>query len=140
MGDLLRFDAERLRILVERHQLLHRQRARTRTAGRLGRRAGELRQGDAERLPPRALRELQARSAQAAKAACRANAGVSAMGKATGFLEIERQDRGYDKPDVRRRTGREFVKPLPDRSCQNRRRAAWIAASRSATTAARSTT
>ena len=27
MGDMLRFDAERLRILVERHQLLHRQRA-----------------------------------------------------------------------------------------------------------------
>ena len=40
MGDLLRFDAERLRILVERH-LLHTGSARaTRAAGQLGRHAG----------------------------------------------------------------------------------------------------
>ena len=37
MGDLLRFDAERLRILVERHLLLHRQRARQAAARQLGR-------------------------------------------------------------------------------------------------------
>jgi glutamate synthase (NADPH) small chain len=36
------------------------------------------------------------------------------MGKPTGFLEIARQDRGYDKPEVRRKSWREFVKPLPD--------------------------
>jgi glutamate synthase (NADPH) small chain len=36
------------------------------------------------------------------------------MGRPTGFLEIERQDRGYDKPDVRRRGWNEFVKPLPE--------------------------
>jgi glutamate synthase (NADPH) small chain len=36
------------------------------------------------------------------------------MGKPTGFLEIARQDRGYDKPDVRRKSWREFVKPLPE--------------------------
>ena len=36
------------------------------------------------------------------------------MGKATGFLEIERHDRGYDKPDVRRRTWTEFLKPLSE--------------------------
>ena len=36
------------------------------------------------------------------------------MGKPTGFLEIERHDRGYDKPDVRRKTWKEFVKPLPE--------------------------
>lgn len=35
------------------------------------------------------------------------------MGKPTGFLEIERQDRGYDKPEVRRKHWKEFVKPLP---------------------------
>ena len=35
------------------------------------------------------------------------------MGKITGFLEIERQDRGYDKPDARKANYREFVKPLP---------------------------
>ncbi len=54
MGDPLRYDAERLRILVERHHRLHRQRPRRRAAGRLGRGAGALRQGDAEGLPPRA--------------------------------------------------------------------------------------
>jgi glutamate synthase (NADPH/NADH) small chain len=35
------------------------------------------------------------------------------MGKITGFLEIERQDRGYDKPDTRKANYGEFVKPLP---------------------------
>jgi glutamate synthase (NADPH/NADH) small chain len=35
------------------------------------------------------------------------------MGKITGFLEIERQDRGYEKPEARRANYREFVKPLP---------------------------
>jgi glutamate synthase (NADPH/NADH) small chain len=44
------------------------------------------------------------------------------MGKPTGFLEIERQDRGYDKPDARRRSWKEFVKPLPDPA--NRQQAA----------------
>jgi glutamate synthase (NADPH/NADH) small chain len=34
------------------------------------------------------------------------------MGKATGFLEIERRDRGYDKPEVRLQHYKEFVKPL----------------------------
>jgi glutamate synthase (NADPH/NADH) small chain len=36
------------------------------------------------------------------------------MGKPTGFLEIERHDRGYEKPAVRLKTWVEFVKPLPD--------------------------
>ena len=35
------------------------------------------------------------------------------MGKPTGFLEIERHDRTYDKPAARLKTWREFVKPLP---------------------------
>jgi glutamate synthase (NADPH) small chain len=35
------------------------------------------------------------------------------MGKPTGFLEIERHDRGYDKPEVRRTYWHEFLKPLP---------------------------
>src|ERR1700759_119712 len=36
------------------------------------------------------------------------------MGKPTGFLEIERHDRSYNKPDIRRRSWNEFVKPLPE--------------------------
>lgn len=36
------------------------------------------------------------------------------MGKPTGFLEHERQDRTYVTPDLRRRHWKEFVEPLPD--------------------------
>ncbi len=35
------------------------------------------------------------------------------MGKPTGFLEIERHDRGYEAPAARLKTWAEFVKPLP---------------------------
>jgi glutamate synthase (NADPH) small chain len=35
------------------------------------------------------------------------------MGKVTGFLEIERQDRGTDKPEARVHNYKEFVQPLP---------------------------
>ena len=35
------------------------------------------------------------------------------MGKITGFLEIERRDRPYEKPEARKQTWKEFVKPLP---------------------------
>nr|QQZ51694.1 hypothetical protein JKL49_12505 [Phenylobacterium glaciei] len=38
------------------------------------------------------------------------------MGKPTGFLEIERQDRGYEKPQDRLRNWKEFVHPLPQES------------------------
>ncbi len=36
------------------------------------------------------------------------------MGKTTGFLEISRQDRGYEKPVERVRNYHEFVKPFSD--------------------------
>ena len=36
------------------------------------------------------------------------------MGKDTGFLEFERQDRSYEPPEVRRKTWNEFYHPLPD--------------------------
>ena len=35
------------------------------------------------------------------------------MGKPTGFMEIERRDRPYEKIDARKKTWTEFVKPLP---------------------------
>jgi len=35
------------------------------------------------------------------------------MGKPTGFLEIERHDRGYEKVAERVRNFKEFIKPLP---------------------------
>ena len=34
------------------------------------------------------------------------------MGKVTGFLEIERHDRGYEKPEARIANYKEFIKPL----------------------------
>jgi glutamate synthase (NADPH) small chain len=34
------------------------------------------------------------------------------MGKVTGFLEIERHDRAYEKPEIRVKSFKEFVKPL----------------------------
>jgi glutamate synthase (NADPH/NADH) small chain len=36
------------------------------------------------------------------------------MGKPTGFLEVERVDRGYEKPAVRKQRWGEFVHPLPE--------------------------
>jgi len=44
------------------------------------------------------------------------------MGKPTGFLEIDRQDRPYDKPEIRSRSWNEFVKALPE--AENRKQAA----------------
>jgi glutamate synthase (NADPH/NADH) small chain len=35
------------------------------------------------------------------------------MGKPTGFLEVARRDRGYEKPADRLKTWKEFVRPLP---------------------------
>jgi glutamate synthase (NADPH/NADH) small chain len=35
------------------------------------------------------------------------------MANPSGFLTVERSDRGYDKPDERKHTYREFVHPLP---------------------------
>jgi len=37
----------------------------------------------------------------------------TSMGKITGFLEIERHDRPYEKTELRLKTFKEFVKPLP---------------------------
>ncbi|HWA59991.1 MAG TPA: hypothetical protein VG939_01380, partial [Caulobacteraceae bacterium] len=41
------------------------------------------------------------------------------MGKPTGFLEIERRDRGYDKPAQRLKTWKEFVHALPQRELRD---------------------
>lgn len=41
------------------------------------------------------------------------------MGKATGFLEIERKDRGYEKPAERLKNWNEFVVPLADKDLRD---------------------
>ncbi len=88
----------------------------------------------------RALLELKARSRNRAHGRGRI-AGTRPMGKPTGFLEVEREDRHYEKPAERRhRLGASSSSRCRRRRCARRRRAAWIAASRSVTRAARSTT
>ena len=103
MGDMLRFDAERLRILVERH-LLHTGSARARE---LLDNWDEALKHFVKVMPtdyaPRAARH--AGRASAAKPSRRSRVqGAAAMGKPTGFLEIERKDRGYEKPEARLKT------------------------------------
>jgi glutamate synthase (NADPH/NADH) small chain len=41
------------------------------------------------------------------------------VGKATGFLEIERKDRGYLQPDERLKNWNEFVVPMEDRALKD---------------------
>ena len=41
------------------------------------------------------------------------------MGKATGFLEFDRHDRGYEKPETRLKNWNEFVVPLDDKAIHN---------------------
>jgi glutamate synthase (NADPH/NADH) small chain len=41
------------------------------------------------------------------------------MGKVTGFLEIDRHDRSYEKTEVRLKSFREFVKPLAPEALNN---------------------
>ena len=147
MGDPLRFDAERLRILVERHLLF------TGSA-----RARALLENWEAALPQfvkvtpkdyrRALLELRAerrprpwRPSETPRFRRFEERENGTMGKPTGFLEIERHDRGYEKPDVRAgRLGASSSSRCPTPNSAARRRAAWIAAFRSVTTAARSTT
>ena len=71
----------------------------------------------------KALTDMQAR-------APRRRCGIEASwAKITGFLEIERQDRAYEKPEARLKNYKEFVHAAADaRGRPSRRRAAWIAA------------
>src|SRR5262250_3480077 len=39
------------------------------------------------------------------------------MGKPTGFLEIARQDRSYEKVEKRKTTWKEFIKPMEQGAC-----------------------
>src|SRR5215469_10005346 len=57
-----------------------------------------------------------------ARSRARRSAERPPMGKPSGFLEIERRDRPYEKPETRSRSWNEFVKPLLD--AENRKQAA----------------
>ena len=62
------------------------------------------------------------------------------MGKLRGFLEYDRAETIERDPAERVGDYREFVRPLPLLELRARARAAWSAACRSATAAARSGT
>ena len=100
MGDMLRFDAERLRILVERHLLTPAARGRASCS-----RTGTTRSGQFVKVMPKDYKRalLQARDRAAAKAVAAGLVSIS-MGKPTGFLEIERKDRPYEKVEARLKT------------------------------------
>src|SRR5208282_5557893 len=72
----------------------------------------EVPQGHAGRVPPRSQRTQGA-------GRCHAGGGIargieSEVGKVTGFLEYEREDRDYEPVEARIRHWREFVQPLPE--------------------------
>jgi hypothetical protein len=62
------------------------------------------------------------------------------VGKITGFMEFQRQEEDHLEPAARLKNYKEFTLTLTDAKRRCKARAAWIAASRSATPAARSTT
>ncbi len=108
MGDMLRHDTERLRILLERH-LMHTGSDQAKAL---------LDDWDATlshfvKVMPRDYRRaLQQLEAERLALRSRGRIGSGQMGKVTGFLEIERRDRGYEKPEARLKNWTEFVRPL----------------------------
>jgi glutamate synthase (NADPH/NADH) small chain len=57
------------------------------------------------------------------------------MGKPTGFLEYTRESPAARRPQLRIRDWNEFHEHFPEQKLRDQARAAWTAASRSATRA-----
>ncbi len=110
-GDLSRHDAVRRRAAAHPDhppRPLHRLQARRRNPRQLARLSAEVPQGDAARVQPRAGRDGQ--GARRCRRLSRRR-----MGKVTGFLEFEREDRDYLPVEERIRHYNEFVLPLPEK-------------------------
>ena len=112
-ADLTQYDAERLRILITRHARFTGIEARRRDPRRLEEILPDVPQGDAGRVPPRARRTQGVRSRRGCET--QARPCVTSMGKVTGFLEFEREDRDYLPVEERIRNYKEFVLPLPEK-------------------------
>jgi NAD(P)H-dependent glutamate synthase small subunit len=110
MGDVLQFDAERLHMLIARH---HRYTGSAR-AKQLLDNWHEARTKFVKVMPLDYARALTEQKNEHLRDSSRIVPRVWSitMGKPTGFLEIERCDRGYEKPETRSANWREFVKPL----------------------------
>ena len=116
LTDLTRFDAERLRYLIGQH---HRFTGSKRAAEILA--DWKTWCGKFRKVMPveyrRALKEM------AGRAGSRDASGrvdhVTDMGKITGFLEIEREERDYLPVEERVKTWREFVLPLSEKDTRD---------------------
>ena len=140
-------DAIELRAMIEEHLRAHRLAGRRARAGGLGGAAGE---GAFVKVMPhdykRVLRELAEQEALAASGRERRRGGPPAvgasgraglMGKLGGFLQIERHGIPSGTRSSARTTTASSCSRGRWRSCASRAPAAWTAACRSATTAAR---
>ncbi len=115
---------------------LHRQRAGARTAGRLGQCAGVLREGDAARLPARPDRT--ARRTPGGESRCR-RLRIFRWASQPDSSRSSGTTAAMTSPTCGAGRGPSSSSRCPSRSWPSRRRAAWIAAFRSVTTAVRST-
>ena len=112
MADMSRHDAGRLHHLIARHARFTGSARGRQDPRRLADLVPEVPQGHAGRVPPRSQRTQGA-------GRCHAGGGIargieSEVGKVTGFLEYEREDRDYEPVEARIRHWREFVQPLPE--------------------------
>ncbi len=133
MGDVLRFDAERLRILVERHHL-HTGSARARELLEDWDRA----LSSFVKIMPKDYKRALVQARERCDGQGRGGGIVHGSGQGVPGNRAQRS--AYEKVEARLKTWKEFILPLPRPRSAGRARAAWIAASRSATTAARSIT
>ena len=105
MGDPLNHDAERLRLLIERH---HAHTGSARAATLLADWSMSLTKF--VKIMPRDYRRALMDLAAENGSGGRHGRGMTSP---TGFLDIERRDRGYEAREARLKSWREFVKPLP---------------------------
>ena len=139
-------DAIELHELVEEHHLRTRSPVAARVLREWDAHLAQLRQGDAARLQARARRAggggARGRASRVQRRrGVRGHGARGLMGKLGAFLEITRVDAPERDPaHAHRRLPRVRAGRCRSRGCASRARAAWSAACRSATTAARSAT
>ena len=106
---MTRYDAERLHLLITRHARF----TGSRRAARDPRRTGTTICPKFRKVMPVEYRRALAEMAKEKAAhACRRRS--KRMGKITGFLEFERNDRDYEPVEERIKHWHEFVLPLPE--------------------------
>ena len=137
-------DAIELHELIEEHHRRTESPVAARILARVGRVPAAVREGHAARLQARAARAGRGRALRGRgvdrRRGLRRDGAERLMGKIGGFLEIARVEPPERDPRSARATSTSSCRRCPSRACASRARAAWSAACRSATTAARSAT